>query len=71
MNKIPADPNVLARLIENTFRFEDIVEAYAVRIDGVTETWLRTVDGWTAYHIDTGFSRYYDPNGRLTCTVEH
>ena len=69
--RMTADANVLARLVDDTFRFEDIVEAYAVRIDGVTETYLKTADGWTAKHVDTGFSFYYDPTGLQTCMVEH
>lgn len=71
MTRMAADPNVLVRLVDDTFRFEDIVEAYAVCIDGVTETYLKTVDGWTAKHVDTGFSFYYDPMGKCTCMVEH
>lgn len=71
--KMAADLNVLARLIDPNpiFRFEDLVEAYAIRKDGVTETHVRTIDGWTAMHVDTGFSFYYDPTGKCTCMVDH
>jgi hypothetical protein len=69
-----ADPNVLAFLVDREFSFftfEDIVEAYAIRRDYVTETHVKLADGWSVKHLDIGYTFVYSPNGRCTCIVEH
>ena len=70
-----ADPNVLAFLVDREFSFftfEDIVEAYAIRKDGVTETHVKLADGWSVKHLAEEARTFcYDPNGRITCIVEH
>ena len=72
---INADPNVLAFLVDREFsffNFEDIVEAYTIRKDGVTETHVKTANGWSVKHLAEEARTFcYDPTGRITCIVEH
>ena len=75
MARMAADPNVLAFLMDRPFTiftFGDIVDAYAVRVDGLTETHVKAASGWSMKHIAEETRTFiYNPEGRITVTIEH
>ena len=73
--RMNADPNVVAFLMDRPFTiftFAEIVDAYTVRVDGLTETHVKAASGWSMKHIAEETCTFiYNPEGRCTVTIEH
>ena len=73
--RMNADPNVVAFLMDRPFTiftFAEIVDAYMVRVDGLTETHVKAASGWSMKHIaEETRTIVYNPEGRITVIIEH